>query len=251
MQRGKGFTLIELLVVIAILAVLTTIGMVLYSGVTKNAKDAKRKSDIESLAKAYEVRYQNGNYPVLQETDFATGIPKPPEGGNYSGLLTSAASSFIVCAALEANPSRTCTSSSNTCFCMNSIIGTGSSGGSGGGGGSGEGSGCLFESAHNYLDNSDINFGILTNPDTSAIRSRLHFTRVDIETFIGGACNASYADKVIVSDSSGNNSSLVCGLGKTDYYSTAVPGRDIKVSFKSDNSVNYWGFCIDKIETAP
>lgn len=60
----KGFTLVELLVVITILAILMTIGIAVYSGVQKNARDLRRKSDLRSIKIALELYYQaNGQYP--------------------------------------------------------------------------------------------------------------------------------------------------------------------------------------------
>lgn len=50
----KGFTLIELLVVITIIAFLSTMGLVLYSQFTKNARDARRQSDLKFIQSALE-----------------------------------------------------------------------------------------------------------------------------------------------------------------------------------------------------
>lgn len=57
--RQNGFTLIELLVVISIIAVLSVVGMVVFTGVQKNARDARRKADIDSIANALEAHYNN------------------------------------------------------------------------------------------------------------------------------------------------------------------------------------------------
>ncbi|MDP3954989.1 MAG: type II secretion system protein [bacterium] len=120
----RGFTLIELLVVIAILAILSAIGMVTYSGISKGVNDTKRKSDINGIAKAYEVNYSGGIYHPLVSNNFGGGIiPQKPEGGDYDGLLTGDASGFQVCAALEANPSRTCFAPATDCYCKQSSQG--------------------------------------------------------------------------------------------------------------------------------
>lgn len=61
----RGFTLVELLVVISIIAILSVIGMVVFSGVQKNARDARRRGDIEAIAKALEIYHlTTGSYPV-------------------------------------------------------------------------------------------------------------------------------------------------------------------------------------------
>lgn len=70
MKRNKanGFTLIELLVVATIMIVLMTIGLVSYQQATRNSRNAKRKSDLESVRQAL-VMYHNDieaypNYPT-------------------------------------------------------------------------------------------------------------------------------------------------------------------------------------------
>lgn len=130
-QRGElptttktGFTLIELLVVIAIIAVLAIMGVAAFRGIQGRARDARRQADIIAIARAYEQKYDNSTqtYPTLSGTDFVTrNIPTPPEGGSYTGLLGSTMPGFRVCAALEANPTPTCTVPSSTCYCFPSV----------------------------------------------------------------------------------------------------------------------------------
>ena len=61
----KGFTMIEILISIAIIAVLTAIGIVSYVSINKNARDAKRRGDIEQIRSALELyRSDNGYYPA-------------------------------------------------------------------------------------------------------------------------------------------------------------------------------------------
>ena len=65
MTIRKGFTLIELLVVVAIIGILATVVVVNLSGAQKKARDAKRASDIESIAQAVRLYQQdNGSFPV-------------------------------------------------------------------------------------------------------------------------------------------------------------------------------------------
>lgn len=65
MPKSRGFTLVELLVSISIIAILTVIGLVMYNQATMNARDARRKQDLQHIAQALEVYYQkNGQYPA-------------------------------------------------------------------------------------------------------------------------------------------------------------------------------------------
>jgi type II secretion system protein G len=62
----KGFTLMEILIAIAIIAVLTAIGIVSYTSINKNARNAKRRSDVEQIRSALELyRADYGYYPAV------------------------------------------------------------------------------------------------------------------------------------------------------------------------------------------
>lgn len=105
-NNTRGFTLVELLVVISIIAILSVIGITLFSGVQKNARDAKRKGDIEAITKALEANYTSGSatpYPALTDAMFASGkIPTDPRtSAAYIGVPAAAAASYTVCATLE------------------------------------------------------------------------------------------------------------------------------------------------------
>lgn len=56
-HKNKGFTLLELLVVIGIIALLVGLGTVSFSTAQMKARNAKRKSDLETLHKALEQYY--------------------------------------------------------------------------------------------------------------------------------------------------------------------------------------------------
>lgn len=78
----KGFTLIELLVVISIIAILSVVGIVIFTGAQKNARDARRRVDINAIANAMEVNYSLGKYIPLSDTMFSSGkIPQDPLAG--------------------------------------------------------------------------------------------------------------------------------------------------------------------------
>lgn len=76
----KGFTLVELLVVISIISILAVMGMVIFTNTQKNARDARRRADIDAIDKAIEVkRTASSGYGPVTEADFAGGsIPADP-----------------------------------------------------------------------------------------------------------------------------------------------------------------------------
>ena len=87
----RGFTLIELLVVISIIAILTTIGMTVYTGTQRSARDAKRRGDIDAIKKALEVNKQISGYQAISGTWFTAGIiPTEPKNtpGDYVARYT-------------------------------------------------------------------------------------------------------------------------------------------------------------------
>ncbi len=78
---AKGFTLVELLVVMAIVAILSVVGIVAFSSVQKNARDARRRLDIDAIAKALEINRSTSGYIDLQGShNFTSGaIPYDPK----------------------------------------------------------------------------------------------------------------------------------------------------------------------------
>lgn len=122
LPNSKGFTLVELLIVVSIIAVLSVIGVSIYSDVQGKARDAKRKADVDSIAKAYETHYvasAQTPYGVLDDSWFAGGgIPEDPinndpygykygepdASGNLDATLTAphdGGLGYIICAFLE------------------------------------------------------------------------------------------------------------------------------------------------------
>lgn len=65
MKNQKAFTLIEVLVVATIIGLLAAVGMASYSSLNKNARDARRKADLENVRAAFEqYRSNNSSYPT-------------------------------------------------------------------------------------------------------------------------------------------------------------------------------------------
>lgn len=113
LNNPSGFTLIELMIVITIIAILSVIGMAVYSGIQKNTRNARRQADIQAISKAWEQNIAKTSlyYPRLLPDWFATGaIPKDPSSGadyDYSGGAANritAGDTYNVCATLETNP---------------------------------------------------------------------------------------------------------------------------------------------------
>lgn len=83
--HNAGFTLIELLIVVTIISILTVIGITVYSGIQKNARDAVRKADIDAIANAMEANYSKttaGTYDALAASMFSQSVvPTDPSNG--------------------------------------------------------------------------------------------------------------------------------------------------------------------------
>ena len=60
-KHKPGFTLIEVLVAATIIALLTSIGVVSYQAANRQARDAKRKADLEQIRAALEM-YKTDNH---------------------------------------------------------------------------------------------------------------------------------------------------------------------------------------------
>lgn len=88
-NREKGFTFVELLVVITIIAVISAVAMVNFASTNANARDSKRKSDIEQVRAALEIcRAESGAYPLTLGTSIVCGgqtylnnVPEDPKEG--------------------------------------------------------------------------------------------------------------------------------------------------------------------------
>lgn len=61
---NKGFTLVELLIAITIIAILSTVGLVAYSGIQRDSRDQNRLSSLRLIEQSLEhLRNQKGHYP--------------------------------------------------------------------------------------------------------------------------------------------------------------------------------------------
>lgn len=115
MSSKRGFTLIELMVVITIIAILSIIGITAYTFTQKSARDARRRSDVDSIANALETHYGDTTSPCSATSSapycaavnaaFFTGgvIPSNPGPGGSAYIITvpAAATTYTVCALLE------------------------------------------------------------------------------------------------------------------------------------------------------
>ena len=121
-KKNLGFTLIELLVSISIIAVLSAIGVVSYTNANREARNNRRRADLEQVRSALEIfRADEGDYPdydppptnfkytnmglVLENGGYINTMSVDPKGGSfvytYSNLTSGSAGDFQVCATLE------------------------------------------------------------------------------------------------------------------------------------------------------
>lgn len=69
----KGFTLMELMVAVVILIIITSVTVFYYGGITSNARDVKRKVDLNYLSKLLVVYYlDHGFFPTYNTAGVST-----------------------------------------------------------------------------------------------------------------------------------------------------------------------------------
>jgi prepilin-type N-terminal cleavage/methylation domain-containing protein len=111
-SKKYGFTMIELLVVTTIVILLTTIGLVSYRQVGINARNGKRKTDLETVRQALVLyRVDEGSYPntsnfstmLSTATDYisAENIADPKNEAPYVYAYSSDGVTFTLQARLE------------------------------------------------------------------------------------------------------------------------------------------------------
>lgn len=124
--KSGGFTMIELLVVATIMILLTTIGLVSFQNTSRNARNGKRKADLESVRSALVIyRSDNGTYPVaggqtlgnfdavvttLFNADYYSNpsLDDPKEDATYFYSYSSDGTDFNLCATLESDTPNYC-----------------------------------------------------------------------------------------------------------------------------------------------
>lgn len=123
-SKKSGFTLVELLVVISIIAILSVIGIAIYTDAQKLSRDGKRKGDMDAIVKALaQYKAAKGVYPCFASCgwaivsgltglspDYITKIPDDPlgykctaenQGPGYLYSVSADASSFTLFINLE------------------------------------------------------------------------------------------------------------------------------------------------------
>jgi len=119
-RKKNGFSMIELLVVTTIIIILTTIGLVSYSAANRNARNGKRKADMEMVRQAL-VLYKSDDqlrdpadrgYPdsdfntminTISDYTSATSVTDPKDEAPYVYTYTSDGINFTLTAILEPN----------------------------------------------------------------------------------------------------------------------------------------------------
>lgn len=91
MNMKRGFTVVEVLITLVIMAILLTLGVVSLRGMQANARDKERQTDIETMARGLERRYNEGN-PVAVHTTNGVGQPvaageRDTDPGRYPSTL--------------------------------------------------------------------------------------------------------------------------------------------------------------------
>lgn len=86
-KSPKGFTLIEIVIAITIVAILSVIGLTSFNAVQGGSRDARRKQELDLLAKTLESskNHSAGTYTYTTaqaNIDFADKIPTDPNSAN-------------------------------------------------------------------------------------------------------------------------------------------------------------------------
>lgn len=120
-SNPHGFTLVELLVVISIIAVLSIIGITVFTGTQKSARDARRRSDVDAISKALETHYVfSTGYPIVNDCTWYTGAtcPKDPQTNQLYTINPFTTSAYTVKALLENGNGNCQTTAANDSYCI-------------------------------------------------------------------------------------------------------------------------------------
>jgi len=98
-QKNGGFTLIELMVVIVIIAILATIGAVMYSSTQTVARDSKRIQDLQAIKTAI-YTYKGASPAYTLGGSFPSWI-SPVSNAIYGTCAAGATNSVSMCKTLE------------------------------------------------------------------------------------------------------------------------------------------------------
>lgn len=83
----RGFTVVEILVTLVVIAILLGLGTVGLRSTLANGRDSERKSDIETIARGLEARYDKGNsLKALPQTTIYWPNPTAQGKGYYPGV---------------------------------------------------------------------------------------------------------------------------------------------------------------------
>jgi len=141
---NNAFTLIELLVVISIIGILLALSVFGLQGARESSRDAKRKSDLESIRSGLEIfkadcdKYYIGvsipspligipaySSSCLAANTYISSVPTDPIPGTHSYAYSSDGTTYILCASLENPPSPAatgCVGSCGTAACNYKVI---------------------------------------------------------------------------------------------------------------------------------
>lgn len=134
LKSTRGFTMIELLVVIGIMSILVTAGFSSYTNSQRRGRDARRKTDLETVRQALELyKSDNASYPNISAGTAAnlsgatgplttptqyinpTSFPSDPQNasGRYYYYRRNTTTTYDICTRLEVvetSPNSACTS---------------------------------------------------------------------------------------------------------------------------------------------